>query len=246
VDAVVQLIAILHGSEADFARVHVDLPRRLARACATAGVRRVVHVSALGVGAGAPSSYLRSKAQGEAVLQSTALDLTLLRPSVIFGAGDRLLNLFAQLQSLAPLVPLAGADARFQPVWVDDVAEAIVRCLDRDETIGKTYELAGPEVLTLAQLVRLAGQWSHHERPQIALPSALATLQAWVMEWLPGEPLISRDNLASMRVPSVAGGQLPGLQALGIEPAALASVAPGYLDRSRTRFDRWRATAHRA
>ncbi len=121
--------------------MHVQLPRRLAQACATAGVRRVVHVSALGADAQAPSRYLRSKAAGEAALASPALDLTVLRPSVIFGEGDRFLNLFARLQSVFPVIPLAGAEARFQPVWVDDVALAIVRCLDDRTTIGETLRM---------------------------------------------------------------------------------------------------------
>jgi len=104
VDAVVNLVAILHGSRAEFERVHVELPRRLARACAGAGVRRLVHVSALGVGPNSPSNYLRSKTEGEAVLQAAGLDLTLLRPSVIFGAEDQFLNVFAKLQALAPVI----------------------------------------------------------------------------------------------------------------------------------------------
>ena len=139
-DAVINLVAILHGSAAAFDEVHVQLPQRLVNACRTAGVRRLVHVSALGVATDAPSNYLRSKAAGEAVLMGAGLDVTLLRPSVIFGTEDRFLNLFASLQRLAPVIPLAGSDARFQPVWVDDVASAVVRCLDRPETIGKVYE----------------------------------------------------------------------------------------------------------
>ncbi|HWH84627.1 MAG TPA: complex I NDUFA9 subunit family protein [Burkholderiaceae bacterium] len=242
-DAVVNLVAILHGSAAAFERTHVALPRTLARACAAAGVRRVVHVSALGVGPDAPSAYLRSKAAGEAALRAAGLDLSVLRPSVIFGAHDRFLNLFARLQAVLPVFPLAGAGAHFQPVWVHDVAAAIVRCLDDDATIGQVYECAGPEVFTLADLVRAAGRWSGHARPVFALPDALATLQAGALELLPGEPLMSRDNLASMRVPSVATGSLPGLAALGIAPARLAAVAPGYLSpgQGAARLDRWRA-----
>jgi uncharacterized protein YbjT (DUF2867 family) len=247
-DAVINLVAILQGDERRFQQAHVELPRRLARACQSAGVKRVVHVSALGVSASAPSQYLRSKAAGEAALAQAGLDLTVLRPSVIFGAHDRLLNVFAALQGVAPFVPLAGADSRYQPVWVDDVAAAIVHCLDDAESVGKTYECTGPDVFTLRQLVQAAGRWSGHVRPVIGLPGALATLQAVVMEMLPGEPLMSRDNLASMTVPNVATGSLPGLQALGIRATALDAIAPSYLapGQGPARMDAWRARARRS
>jgi uncharacterized protein YbjT (DUF2867 family) len=246
-DAVVNLIAILHGSAAEFDKVHVRLPTRLATACRSAGVRRLVHVSALGVAADAPSNYLRSKAAGEAALQAAGLDLSILRPSVIFGAGDRFLNLFAALQAVAPVMPLAGTDARFQPVWVQDVAEALLRCLERPDSIGQTYECAGPQVFTLAELVRLAGRLCGHERPVLPLPASAGRLQAAVMEMLPGTPLMSRDNVLSMQVPNVATGALPGLQALGIEPASLQAVAPSYLAPGQgvARFNRWRAAHFR-
>ena len=228
-DAVVHLVAILHGSAAEFDRVHVQLPRRVAAACKAAGVRRVIHVSALGVAPDAPSRYLRSKAAGEQVWRDSGLDVTVLRPSVIFGARDRFLNLFAQLQTLAPFVPLGGAHARFQPVWVEDVAEAVVRCLDQPATIGQVIECAGPQPYTLAELVQLAGRLSGHPRPVLPLPGALARLQALVMEWLPGEPLMSRDNVDSMKVPNVATAGQPGLAALGITASAVEGVAAGYL-----------------
>ncbi len=242
-DAVVNLIAILHGSAADFQKVHVQLARRLANACASTGVRRVLHVSALGVSTDAPSNYLRSKAEAEAALKAARLELSVLRPSVIFGPGDSFLNLFAALQSVFPVMPLAGATACFQPVWVEDVTEALLRCLQRPETIGKTYECAGPQVLTLRELVQLAGRLCGHERPVLALPEALGRLQALAMELMPGPPLMSRDNVLSMRVPNVATGQLPGLGALGIEAASLQAVAPSYLspDQGVARFNRWRA-----
>jgi len=228
-EAVVHLVAILHGSEAEFDRVHVQLPQRVAAACKAAGVRRVVHVSALGVAPDAPSRYLRSKAAGEQVWRESGLDVTVLRPSVIFGARDRFLNLFAQLQALAPFVPLGGAHARFQPVWVEDVAAAVVRCLDQPATIGQVFECAGPQQFTLADLVRLAGRLSGHPRPVLPLPGALARLQALVMEYLPGEPLMSRDNVDSMRVPNVATPGQPGLEALGVQASGVEGVAAGYL-----------------
>lgn len=246
-DVVIHLIAVLQGSEARFDQVHVQLPRRLAAACEASGVRRLIHVSALGLPEGraaeAPSRYLRSKAAGEAVLREAGLDLTLLRPSVVFGAGDHFTNMFARLQALAPVMPLAGADARFQPVWVEDVARAIARCAQDRATLGQTYELAGPEVLSLADIVRLAGRLSGHPRPILPLPGPLALLQALAMELLPGEPLMSRDNLASMSVPNVASGRLPGLAELGIAPQALGAVAPAYLSAGQgcARLNAWRA-----
>ena len=245
-DAVVNLIAILHGSAADFDKVHVQLARRLAHACATGGVPRLLHVSALGVSKDAPSNYLRSKAEAEAVLKAAPLELSVLRPSVIFGPGDSFLNLFAALQSVFPVMPLAGTEARFQPVWVEDVTEALLRCLQRPDTIGQTYECAGPQVLTLRELVQLTGRLCGHERAVLALPEALGQLQARVMELMPGTPLMSRDNILSMRVPNVATGLLPGLDALGIEAASLAAVAPSYLSPGQgvARFNRWRALHH--
>ncbi len=242
-DAVVNLVAILHGNEAAFERAHVQLPATLARACEASGVRRLVHVSALGAQLDGPSMYQRSKARGEEVLRSAGLALSILRPSVIFGDGDRFLNLFARLQSVFPVMPLAGVTARFQPVWVEDVSEALLRCLQRPDTAGQTYECAGPQVLTLRELVQLAGRLCGHERPVLALPESLGRLQALTMELMPGTPLMSRDNLLSMRVPNVATGQLPGLGALGIEAASLQAVAPTYLSPHRgvARFNRWRA-----
>ena len=235
-DAVVHLVAILHGREADFQRVHVELPEKLARACLAAGVPRLVHISALGADAAAadtaPSRYLRSRSRGEAVLQAAArqgLQLTVLRPSVIFGADDRFLNLFARLQRIFPCMPLAGAHARFQPVWVEDVAAAVLRCLQDRSTIDRTFELCGPTVMTLREIVQLAGRAADVPRPVLPLPETLGRLQALLMELAPGEPLMSRDNLDSMKVDNVATGRLPGLDALGITASGPAAVAPGYL-----------------
>ena len=246
-DAVINLVAILHGSEDEFERTHVRLPARLAAACQAAGVRRVIHVSALGAASDGPSRYQRSKGRGEAALKAAALDLTILRPSVIFGERDRFLNLFAQLQSVFPVLPLAGADARFQPVWVEDVASAVVAAIDDPSTIGTTIECCGPRIYTLAELARAAGRWSGSPRPVFALPAAVARLQALFMELLPGTPLMSRDNLDSMRVANVASGKLPGLDSLDIETTPLESVAPRYLGHvsGEARLEAWRARARR-
>lgn len=243
-DAVVNLIAILHGRHETFQQVHVAFPQQLAKTCHALGIRQIVHISAIGASPDAPSMYLRSKAAGEAALRPPGpVNATVLRPSVIFGARDRFLNTFARLQALAPLMPLAGAGARFQPVWVEDVARAVVRCLQDPATIGKTFECCGPTEHTLADLVRLAGRLSGHPRPVIPMPMAVGQLQALLMRLLPGEPLMSSDNLDSMRVPSVATPGAPGLAALGIEAAALDAVAPGYLaaGRAEARLDKWRA-----
>lgn len=246
-DAVVNLVAILHGSEAAFQRAHVELPQKLARACAAAGVRRVVHVSALGAAPDAASAYQRSKAAGEQALRAAPLHLTVLRPSVIFGPEDQFLNLFARLQRVFPVMPLAGTQARFQPVWVADVAQAVVSALQRPDTVGRTFEACGPDVYTLRELVQLAGRHAGCERPVIALPMALGRLQALLMELAPGEPLMSRDNLAAMQIDNVASGALPGLDALGIAPAALQAVAPLYLGPrgASDGLDRYRRTAGR-
>ena len=250
-DAVVNLVAVLHGSEERFESVHVDLPGKIASAMKKAGVQHLVHVSALGADPQGPSMYQRSKARGETVLHNAGLQLTILRPSVIFGAEDKFLNLFADLQSVAPFMPLAGSGTRFQPVWVADVARAVAVCLQKQDTIGQTYELCGPDVLTLGELVKRAGQWAGvnqgRGRPVIGLPMWVGWLQAAAMELAPGEPLMSRDNLASMQVDNVATGQLPGLQALGIVAASAAGVAPTYLGHRgpRSKLNRWRAGAGR-
>lgn len=245
--AVVNLIGVLHGSEARFEAAHVTLPQRIASAMKRTGVRRLVHISALGADAQGPSRYQRSKARGEAALQAAGLELTILRPSVIFGAEDRFLNLFARLQETFPVMPLAGSTTRFQPVWVGDVAQAIVRCLQDHHTAGQIYEACGPEVFTLGQLVKRAGQWAGIRggfgRPVIPLPRWAGWLQAATLEMMPGETLMSRDNLASMQVDNVCSGHVPGLQALGISPTALTGMAPTYLGHKgpHTPLDRLRA-----
>ncbi len=250
-DAVVNLVAVLHGSEERFESVHVDLPGKIASDMKKAGVQRLVHICALGADPQGPSMYQRSKARGETVLHNAGLQLTILRPSVIFGAEDKFLNLFADLQAVAPFMPLAGSGTRFAPVWVGDVARAVVVCLQKLDTVGQTYELCGPDVMTLGELVQRAGQWAGvnegRGRPVIGLPMWVGWLQAAAMELAPGEPLMSRDNLASMKVDNIASGQHPGLSELGISAASAAGVAPGYLGHRgpRSKLNRWRAGAGR-
>ncbi len=253
-DAVVNLVAILQGDQAQFDRVHLELPKKLARACKAAGVRKLVHLSALGANAdnpqAAPSMYLRSKGAGEAALieaagagLNSAFELALLRPSVIFGAEDKFLNVFAELQRVLPVMPLAGAHARFQPVWVEDVAAAVVSCLERGgmapaDAAPRILELCGPEVFELEDLVHLAAQLSGIRgglgRPVLELPEWAGRLQARLMELAPGTPKMSRDNLDSMRVDNVASGKLPGLESLGITPSALRPIAQEYLTRNQS------------
>lgn len=238
-DVVVNLVGILRGN---FQRAHVDLPRRVASAARPAGVTRLLHMSALGAAAEAPSEYLRSKAAGEAAIRNvadaagTGLAVTVFRPSVIFGKGDSFLNLFAGLLALVPVMPLACPDARFQPVWVEDVVSAFIAALDAPDASGQTYELGGPEVYTLRQLVAYAGQVSGHPRPVVGLPNALSYLQALAMELIPGGPM-TRDNWRSMQVPNVCaeGNGFP----FGIRPTSLKAVAPTYLGDDRFRGRHW-------
>ncbi len=220
-DAVVNLVGILHGRDADFQRMHIELPLAIGELARVYGVAHVVHLSALGASGDAPSMYLRSKAAGEAALQRSGVPLSVLRPSVVFGAEDRLLNLFARLQRIFPVIPLAGADARLQPVWVRDVAQAIWTLVQQGPSSAGVYEAVGPHVLTLRELVRRAGRLSGRMRPVWPLPAVLGWLQAAVLELLPGPTLMSRDNLRSLQVDAVASSRFPTLQALGIAPASI-------------------------
>jgi NADH dehydrogenase len=249
--AVINLVGVLHSRSGDpwgpqFEAAHVALPRNLIAACRVKGVERLLHMSALGTGSPPPlpSMYLRSKAEGERLVRESGLAWTVFRPSVVFGADDRFLNLFATLQGLAPVVPLAGADTRFQPIWVGDVAQAFVNAITQPQTIGKVYELGGPQVLRLRDLVRLAGRLRRgRARPVIGLPDWLGRLQAHLMAALPGPTLMSPDNLDSMQIDSVTSG--PIAPELGITPTGIEA---GMRDPERVRqqrFDSGRAHARR-
>ncbi|UFS55635.1 complex I NDUFA9 subunit family protein [Comamonadaceae bacterium M7527] len=235
-DAVVNLVAILHGSPAQFERTHVQLADTLAKACLAANVLRVVHVSALGASADAPSEYQRSKAAGEAtLLQHPQLHTTVLRPSVVFGAQDAFLNLFAALVRLTPVLPLAGADTRFAPVWVADVASAIVQSLRTPQSVGQVVDCVGPDVFKLRELVKLCARWQNRWVGVLGLPQALGMVQATMLEFAPGPTLMSRDNVRSMQVDNIANANAHTwrLERLGIQPASLLAIGPTYIRPSR-------------
>jgi len=243
--AVVNLVGILNeGGAETFARAHVDVPANIVAACRTAGVRRFLQMSALNADPAGPSRYQRSKGEAEAAIVASGLDWTIFQPSVIFGREDSFLNLFAKLVRVLPVMAVGGADVRFQPVFVGDVADCFVRSLTEDATIGQKYPLCGPRVYTLRELVRYVGEVSGHERPVVALGPSLARLQALALEMLPGK-LMSRDNLASMERDSVCDCPFPAV--FGVTPTALEAVAPTYLSpaAAKSRYDDYRAHSGR-
>lgn len=228
-DAVVNMVGILNEKGRKgrgFHRMHVELVEKLIAAAGAAGVRRFVHVSALGAGEG-QSHYQVSKGEGEARIRAAQdLDWTIFRPSIIFGAGDAFFNRFATLLKLAPVLPLACPEARLQPVWADDVAAAIVRALDDEATCGQLYPLVGPQEYSLRELVRFTAETAGLRRRIVGLPDVLARLQAAVMDFVPGKPF-STDNYRSLQTPNTSAEN--GLLDLGIRPRSIESVVPTYL-----------------
>jgi NADH dehydrogenase len=232
-DAAINLVGILNETRrGDFERVHVELPRKLVASCRAMRVLRLLHMSALNAGGKRPSRYLRSKGEAEALVADSDLAWTIFQPSVIFGREDSFLNLFARLERFLPVIALACADARFQPVYVGDVANAFVHAVDDDRTHRMRYPLCGPKVYTLRELVAYVGELTGYNRPIVPLGPALSKLQARVLELLPGK-LMSRDNLASMELDSVCDCNFPAV--FGSSPTALEAVAPDYLTPAATR-----------
>lgn len=246
-DVVINLVGILHErKKQSFNSIHHDLAERVAKLCRRHKIERLLHMSALQAADEAPSAYLRSKAAGESAVVTEAGDtkITIFRPSVIFGRGDSFLNLFANLVKVMPVVALAKPEARFQPVWVEDVAQAFVNSLDNPETYGKSYELGGPRVYTLRELIEFVIFVLGKKRKIVGLNDKLSYYQAYALEKMPIK-LMTRDNLASMEVDSVASGQFPSV--FGINPTALEAVVPEYLanDTPRGAYDRFRGLAGR-
>lgn len=227
-DAVINLIGILNPrGQHSFQRAHVELARRLIAACHASGVERLHQMSSLKAGQGL-SQYLKTRGEAEALVKSSGLAWTIYQPSVIFGRGDGLVSRFAKLLRQMPALPLARAQARMAPTWVGDVAEAIARCVDHEKLgVRRSFELYGPEVLTLGEIVRAIRAAAGLRTPVIALPDSLGRLQARFAELLPGKPF-SLDNFRSLRTDSV--GKVDGYAALGIAPQALTSWLPVLLN----------------
>lgn len=248
-DVVVNLVGILnekgHNGKG-FHRAHVELTQKVIDACKARGVRRLLHMSALGADAQNGSSfYQRSKGEAQQLALSSGLDVTCFRPSVIFGPDDSFFNRFAGLLRLSPLVfPLACAQARFAPIYVGDVVEAFARAIDNRATWGQCYDLCGPREYSLQQLVAYTAQVVGLRRRVIALPDPLSRLQARLLELAPGKPF-SRDNYDSMRQDNVCSGEFPPV--FGIQPRSIEAVVPGYLSprHGRARYDGFRREARR-
>jgi len=235
-DAAINLTGILNErgrSGAGFHRAHVDLTDFLIQACLDRNVQRILHMSALNAGKG-DSFYLQSKGLAEQHLHKAAaehgLQISIFQPSVIFGPGDGFINRFHGLLKLSPMLPLARPQAKFQPVYVKDVAEVFARSLGNPDTYGKTYPLCGPKKYTLRQLVQYVASTAGLKRRIIGLPNFASRLQAAVMDFVPGKPF-STDNYKSLLVDSICDGN--GFREFGIEPKRLESVVPDYLLGSR-------------
>jgi uncharacterized protein YbjT (DUF2867 family) len=232
-DAVVNLAGILYERGAQrFEAVHHEGAARLGRLAAAAGVKHLVHISALGADAASPSAYARSKAAGEAALRAAFPAATILRPSVVFGPEDDFFNRFAALAQIAPALPLiGGGTTRFQPVYVGNVAEAVVKALD-DPAAGRTYELGGPHIYTLREVMELVLHETHRRCLLINVPWGLARLQAAFLEWLPVPPL-TRDQVSLLQRDNVVSAGALTLADLGIAPTTVEAILPTYLDRYR-------------
>lgn len=231
---VINLIGILHETRRQpFAEVQGALPGRIAAAAHAEGVPRIVQISAIGADAGSASAYARSKAEGEIRMRETFADATILRPSIVIGPEDSFFNRFAALARVLPALPLiGGGTTRFQPVYVGDVAQAVIAALERDDCQGRTYELGGPQTYTFAELIRYMLQVVGRRRLLIDVPFGLARFEARFLELLPAPPL-TRDQVELLKRDNIVAPGTPGLEALGITPTPIELIVPQYLARHR-------------
>jgi uncharacterized protein YbjT (DUF2867 family) len=240
-EAVVSSVGILfERGRQRFDRIHHRGAARMALLAKAAGAKRFVHISAIGADPAAASLYARSKGAGEAAVRQGFPEATILRPSVVFGPEDDFFNRFAAMARSLPALPLiGGGHTRFQPVYVGDVADAVMAALDRHDAVGRTYELGGPKVYSFRQLMELMLAEVHRRRWLVTLPFGLASLEAAFLERLPSPPL-TRDQVRLLQRDNVVSSDLPGLAELGVAPTAVELILPTYLDRFRRR-GRWRA-----
>ncbi len=232
-DIVVNLVGILSERHAgDFQRVQAEGAGRIARAAASQGVGRMVQLSAIGADANSASMYARSKAEGERAVLAAMPGATILRPSLVFGAEDKFFNRFGSMAMTLPVMPVISGNTRFQPVYVGDVADAVMAVLTRDDAMGRTYELGGPRVWTFREILSWILRETRRNRPLIEVPMSVARLQARIGELIPGKPL-TRDQLILLGRDNVVSEGMPGLQDLGIVPTPIELVVPEYLDRYR-------------
>ncbi len=232
-DLVVSLPGILAESgSATFQSIHADGAGRVARLAAAAGVSRLVHVSAIGADPASPSRYGASKAAGEQAVRQGFPSATILRPSIVFGPEDNFFNRFAGMARMMPVMPVIAGDTKFQPVYVGDLADAILAALTRADAVGGLYEIGGPRTLTMRALLHYTMKESGHERPAIGVPMCFARLQAAILERLPGK-LLTRDQLSMLARDNVVASGMPGLADLGIVPTPIELVVPFYLRRFR-------------
>lgn len=228
-DLVVNLVGVLAEHRAgDFQAIHADGAGRIARLASESGAFRMVHLSAIGADPAAPGKYGQSKAEGERQVREGFPAATILRPSVVFGPEDQFLNRFARMAMLSPIMPVFSGATRFQPVYVGDVADAVLAALGRTEAAGGVYELGGPQVMTFRQLLAYVLRETDRRRPLVAVPGAVARLMASVMEHLPGKPL-TRDQLLMLSRDNVVSPGAAGLTELAITPTPMDLVAPTYL-----------------
>lgn len=240
-DAVVNLAGVLYEAGAQgFDAVQAEGAGNAARAAAAAGVKALVHLSALGADADSASAYARSKAQGEAAVRAAFPNATILRPSVVFGPGDGFFNRFAGLARISPFLPLiGGGETRFQPVYVGDVSDAIQAALDGGAHAGRTYELGGPQTYSMREIYTFILDEIMAKRLLLPVPFWAASVLGACLGFLPRPPL-TLDQVRLLRQDNVVAPDSPGLAALGVQPTPVEAIVPGYLERYRPqgRFSR--------